>query len=583
LGAYLGAAWDVLREAGRRLWQGRGLDEMALMAGASLGALALGDLEEALGVMVFYKIGELLQERAEGQSRRSIRALLALRPDRARVRRRGIWVEIGPEDVVPGDLFLVRPGERVPVDGRVTEGRGSGDTSSLTGESLPRPLEPGDPIHSGTVVWDGALVCRAERPASSSSAARILELVEKAAASKARTERFLSRFARWYTPAVVGAALLVALLPPLVMAGESFGAWAYRGLVLLVISCPCALVVSVPLGYFAGLGGAAHRGILVKGAAALEALAEARVVVFDKTGTLTDGVFRVRRQVPAEGFTEEDLLMWAAAAGAHSNHPLARAVRRAWEEAGGEVREDGEEYEEIPGHGTGARVMGRKVLAGSLALLRLKGISGVPEGPGESEATAVHVAVEGVYAGVIEAGDGMKPGAPEALEELRRLGVERLVLLTGDGASPARRAGAQGGIDEIHAELRPEDKLAHLERLMEGGRERGSVVFVGDGVNDAPVLARADVGIAMGGSGADAAVESADVVLMTDDLSRVAEALRTARRTRRIVRENIVLVLAVKGVFLVLGALGYATMWGAVGADVGMALGAVLNARRAFR
>ena len=583
VGAYLAAGWDVLWEAGGNLFRGKIFDELFLMSVASLGALAIGSREEALGVMVFYKIGEMLQEGAAARSRRSIRALLALRPDRARIRRQNQWMDGSPEELAPGDFFLVRPGERVPVDGVVTEGRGTCDTAALTGESLPHPLEPGAPIYAGTVVRDAAVVCRAEKVASQSSAARILDLVERAAASKARTERFLTRFARWYTPAVVGSAALIAVGPPLLMPGEQFEVWAYRALVLLVISCPCALMVSVPLGYFAGLGGAARRGILVKGAAVLDALADARTVVFDKTGTLTDGAFRVRSVEPAEGFTEENLLEGAAAAGTHSNHPLARAVRRAWQELGQETLpcEDGS-YEEIPGHGTVARVGGQEILAGSHALLHLKEI---PHECRESDGTVIHVAVAGRYAGRIEVGDAVKPDGAAALATLRRMGIHRVVLLTGDGEAPAQRVGAQVGIGEIHAKLLPEDKLARLETILEEERRRGagSVVFVGDGVNDAPVLARADAGIAMGGAGSDAAVESADVVLLTDEPSRVAEAISRAVHTRRIVRENIVVVLLVKGIFLGMGSLGWATMWEAVGADVGMALLAVLNASRALR
>jgi len=578
--AYLLAGWDVLWSAAKNIARGKVFDELFLMAIASLGAFLIGAMEEAIGVMVFYKIGELLQEGAADKSRRSIRSLLAMRPDKARVRRGDDWLDCRPEDIAPGDLVLVRPGERVPVDGLVTEGSGSFDTSSMTGESLPRPAHPGAEALSGFIALEAAITVRAERLASESSAARIVELVENASKAKAKTELFITRFAKVYTPAVVVGAVLVALIPPLFMEGQSFSSWAYRALVMLVISCPCAFVISVPLGYFGGLGGAARRGILIKGASVLDALADAKTVVFDKTGTLTDGSFSVRELSPANGFSDEDLLGGAVAAETHSSHPLAVAIREAWKSTGKPrpVCDDGA-FSEIPGHGTVAMVGGSEVLAGGDRLLHLKG---VPHDCRPATGTEIHVAVAGEYVGCIGMGDALKSDGRSALDGLRGLGVHRIAMLTGDSSASAHRVAAEAGITEVHHGLLPEGKLERLEAILGEERGRGSVIFVGDGVNDAPVLARADAGIAMGG-GSDAAVESADVVLMSGEPSRVVEAIERAKRTRRIVAQNIVFALGVKLAFLGLGAVGMAAMWEAVIADVGVALLAVLNSTRALK
>jgi Cd2+/Zn2+-exporting ATPase len=578
--AYLLAGNDVLIAAARNVIHGNVFDELFLMAIATLGAFAIGAMEEAIGVMVFYKIGEMLQEAAANKSRRSIRSLLALRPDKARVRRGELWVDCRPEDLASGDLVMVRPGERVPVDGAVVEGAGSFDTSAMTGESVPRPAVAGTEALSGFIALDAALMIRAERPASESSAARIIELVENASKSKAKTELFITRFARYYTPAVVVAALLVAVLPPLLVPGQHFTDWAYRALVMLVISCPCALVISVPLGYVGGLGGAARRGILIKGASILDALADAKTIVFDKTGTLTDGSFSVREIEPTNGFDAEALLGGAVAAGTHSNHPLAVAIREAWAGTGKPIPGcDDSGYSEIPGHGTVAMVNGREVLAGGDRLLHLKHIEHECR---PALGTEIHVAIAGRYAGRIGVGDGLKADGKAALTSLRGLGIRRIAMLTGDSGASADRVALEAGITEVHHGLLPEGKLERLEAILGQERGRGSVIFVGDGVNDAPVLARADAGIAMG-AGSDAAIESADVVLMGGEPSRVAEAIGRARRTRAIVTQNIVFALGIKLAVIGLGAFGLAAMWEAVLADVGVALLAVLNSTRALK
>jgi len=584
--AWLAAGWNVVAAAGRNLLRRRPFDESFLMVIATLGAFAVHALEEAVAVMLFYKVGELAQAAAVGRSRKSIRALLALRPDSARVRSDGQWRTVKPEEVAVGAELLVKPGERIPLDGTVVEGTALVNTAALTGEPIPRRAATGSAALAGTVPLDGALTIRADRPADQSSAARIIALVEGAARAKAPTERLVTRLARYYTPAVVAAAALIAFLPPLVVPGARLGDWVYRALIMLVISCPCALVVSIPLGYFGGIGGASRRGILVKGAASLDALAGLRTVVFDKTGTLTEGVFRVSRCVAADGRSCAELLGLAAAAEAHSNHPIAQSIREAERaavrpSAGGVSATVGvsaaADHREIGGRGVAAVVDGHAVLAGNDGLMHDEGIAHDTCG---IEGTVVHVAVDGRYAGYLVIADEPKPDAARTMADLRGLGVRRIAMLTGDRAEAADAFGRSLGVDEVHGDLLPEGKLEHLQRIMATG---GLTAFVGDGINDAPVLARADVGIAMGREGADAAVESADVVLMSDRPSKVTEAIRQGRRTRRIVLQNIAMALGVKAAFLLLAAFGVATMWEAVIADMGVALAAILNASRALR
>jgi Cd2+/Zn2+-exporting ATPase len=576
--SYLLVGWNVLAAAARGIVRGRVFDENFLMTVATAGAFAIHQLEEAVAVMVFFKVGEILQSLSVRRSRRSIRALLDLRPDTARLRRNGELLEVSPDEVEPGAQVVVRPGERIPLDGIVLTGTGFVDTSALTGEPIPRRIEPGQEVLAGFISTDGSIEIRVSRSAGESSAAKIIRLVEEASHAKAKTERFITRFARVYTPVVVAAAAAVAFLPPLVVPGAALHDWVYRALTMLVISCPCALVVSIPLGYFGGVGGASRHGILVKGAAYLDVLASVRTVVFDKTGTLTRGSFEVTSVQPRGLVTGPDLLRYAALAEAHSNHPIAASIRRAY---GGPV--DGSpaaEYREVGGQGVFATVDGHAIIAGNDRLLHHQEIA---HDICCVDGTAVHVAVDGKYAGYLVISDEARHGAAEAISGLRALGVSRTVLLTGDAKEVAQRTAAQLGIDEFHGDLLPAEKVTHLESLMGASARGARTAFVGDGINDAPVLARADVGIAMGRSGADAAVETADVVLMSDNPEKVVEAIVRARKTRAIVIQNIVFALGVKAIFLSLGAFGVATMWEAVIADMGVAIAAILNASRAFR
>lgn len=575
---YALCGYDVLRQMLRNIMRGDIFNEFTLMGGATIAAIALGQLPEAVGVMLFYRIGEFMQERAAGNSRRSVKALLAARPTTAHeLLDDGATRDVSPEDLGPGSRILVRPGEKIPLDGTVLEGESQVDASPLTGESVPMRLSPGGQVHAGTINLNGALTVEVTAPFAESSIARILEMVENAAARKAPTERFITRLARWYTPAVSGLALLVAVLPPLFGLG-SFQEWIYRALVLLVISCPCALLISIPLGYFGGIGAASRRGILIKGGAVLDNLRDIRVAAFDKTGTLTEGVFEVNAVLPMPGVSREELLSVAALAESRSNHPIARSVLRAALAAGLGTEKDAavSAMREIPGKGVEVTADGTQVLAGNAALLEVYNITPLPvDIPG----SVVQVARDGRALGALVVSDRIKPQAPGALEGLRRLGVDVLAMLTGDRQSQARPVAKELGLDVLKADLLPEDKASALEAL---GPTR-QTLMVGDGINDAPVLATAGVGVAMGGLGSEAAIETADVVILDDNPLRLPELLRIARRTRRIVWENIVLALGIKGLFMGLGIVGLSGLWEAVFADVGVALLAVLNASRAGR
>ncbi len=598
LAAYAVSGWRVAVAAARGLARGSVFDEHSLMCVATAGAIAIGEVFEAALVMIFYQLGSLLESLAVDRSRRSIKSLLALQPDVATVVDGGASRVVPSREVSVGQEVVVKPGGRVPLDGIVTAGRSLLDTSALTGEALPREVEPGGEVFAGMINRSGALTVRVTRPYDESSVARIMHLVEDATGRKARTERFMTTFARAYTPAVVAAAALVAVLPPLLAPGQSFATWIHRALVMLVISCPCALVVSVPLAYFGGIGAAARRGILFRGSQFLDALAGTRTVVFDKTGTLTDGSFVVAQVAPAAGWDGREVVRLAAAAASLSSHPVSRSVFEHGRATLGEAQISAlpiEAHEEVGGQGVRAEVAGRVVLLGNDRLLHAQGVEH-PDSACADLGNRVHVAVDGSYAGAVSVRDRLRPDAAAAVAALHRRGIAT-VMLTGDTPSAAAAAAGQLGIGQAHGGLLPQDKLARLEQIMadpDGGADadrgagdravsRDRVVFVGDGVNDAPVLARADVGVAMGELGCDAAVDTADVVLMSDSPSRVDEALDIALRTRSLVWQNIVFALAVKLLFMALGAGGMATMGAAVFADTGVAVLAVLNSTRILR
>ncbi len=562
--AVLGA--DVVWRAARNIVRGQVFDENFLMSLASIGAFFIGEAHEAVAVMLFYQLGEFFQGMAVQRSRRSIAALMDIRPDTATVLRGGEWTAAASESVAVGETILVKPGERIPLDGVVELGTSLLDTSALTGESMPRSVTVGDEVLSGCINQSGTLHVRVTKPYSESTAAKIIDLVENAAERKAPAEHFITTFARYYTPAVVILAAALALVPPLFVGG--WADWIHRGFVFLVVSCPCALVISVPLAFFGGIGAASRHGVLVKGGNYLEALGKVRTLVFDKTGTLTRGVFAVTQLLPAKGFTDEQLLSLAAAAESRSTHPIARSIlERCPSHAEADCRE-------IAGEGVEAAVEGKTILAGSAKLMER---FAVPYTPCASDGTKVYVAEDGVFAGCIVIADEIKPDSKRAIAALKALGIEKTVMLTGDSVQTAAAVSAALGIDEYRAELLPDGKVAAIENL------GGTLAFVGDGINDAPVLARADVGIAMGALGSDAAIEAADVVLMTDEVGKIAEAIELAHATKRIVRQNIVFSLTVKALFLLLGALGKAGMWAAVFGDVGVAMLAVLNSMRLLK
>ncbi|MDO5116675.1 MAG: heavy metal translocating P-type ATPase [Synergistaceae bacterium] len=570
--AYLLAGWRVLLASVRNISHGELFDENFLMSIASLGAFAIGETAEAVAVMIFYGIGEMLQDSAVAKSKRNIESLMDLRSDRANVLRGGRIVATAPEDVRVGEVIAVRPGEKIPLDGVVLSGVSFLDTRALTGESVPRRAAQNDEVLSGSVSTDGALEIRVTKPFSESTVAKILELVRGAASKKSVTEKFITKFARWYTPSVVALAVMVALLPPLAGYG-SFSSWFYKALSFLIISCPCALVLSIPLSFFGGIGGAARNGILIKGSSYLEAMSKIGIVAFDKTGTLTRGIFKVAELLPAEGVAKEELLRRAAIAEARSNHPIAKSIMAAF---GGEPQEKAE-TREIAGKGVEARTKDGVIHAGNARLMKSIGVDGLKE----YAKSAVHVAFNGKYLGTLLIADELKPGIRAAMNELRAAGASRLVMLTGDNAAIAAETAAEAGIDEFRAELLPHDKMAELELLMAG--EEKKAAFVGDGINDAPVLTRADIGIAMGGIGSDAAIEAADVVIMTDEIEKVAAAIRIAVKTKRIVWENIVMALGFKIAVMLLAIFADASVWLAIFADVGVALLAVANALRALK
>ena len=573
---------DVLRKAIKGVKNRQPFDECFLMAVATVGAFALGDYVEGCAVILFYQIGELFQSVAVGKSRQSISSLMDIRPDYANVEDEdGKLEQVDPDDVEVGTVIVVQPGERVPIDGVIVEGTSALNTAALTGESLPRDVQTGDEVISGCVNMTGLLKVRTTKEFGESTVSKILDLVENSSMKKARAENFITRFARVYTPAVCYGALALAFLPPIVLLlmGQParFGDWIYRALTFLVISCPCALVISIPLSFFGGIGGASACGILVKGSTYLEELARTGIVVFDKTGTLAQGTFKVTGIHPADGITDEQLVEAAALAESWSKHPISLSIKAAYGKEIDSARVT--DVEELGGHGVTAKVDGKPVAAGNARLMERLGLSA----PAVSETgTVVHVAIDGQYAGCLLIADVVKPHSAEAIRALKAAGVRKTVMLTGDAEPVAKAVSAQLGLDEYHAGLLPGDKVDQIETLIAAKKSKENLAFVGDGINDAPVLSRADVGIAMGALGSDAAIEAADVVLMDDDPAKIALAMRIARRTLRIVYENIVFALAVKFACLLLGAIGMASMWTAIFADVGVMVIAVLNATRAL-
>ena len=576
ISAYLISGWVVLSGAVRSIVKGKVFNEHFLMTIATGGALLIDAMPEAVTVMLFYVVGELFQDIAVNRSRRSVKALLEIRPDYANLKVNGDIKKVSPSEVHPGQIIVVKPGEKIPLDGKIIEGNSFVDTSALTGESVPRAIKVNETVLAGMINKSGLLTIEVTKEFGESSISKILELVENATSKKAETEKFITTFARYYTPVVVFGALLLAVIPPLFVQGATFTDWIYRALVVLVISCPCALVISIPLGYFGGIGGASRKGILVKGSNYLDALTKIKTVVFDKTGTLTKGEFKVTEIVSANGFKEEDILKYAAYAEANSNHPIAKSILEAYEKK--IQQSDITEVKEISGKGIQAKVNSDEVLIGNDKLLHKENIE---HDKCDVEGTVVHVAVNKKYAGYIVISDSLKDEAAETITELNKLKINT-VMLTGDNKSAAEVYAKKLGIKEYYSELLPENKVEHIEKLLSSTHD-GKVAFVGDGINDAPVIARADVGIAMGALGSDAAVETADVVLMTDSPMQVVNAIEVAKRTRMIVWQNIAFAMGVKLFFILLGAFGIATMWEAVFGDMGVAIIAILNAMRVYK
>ena len=583
---YLIIGYDIIYKAVRNIRNGQIFDENFLMMLATFGAFGVREYSEAAAVMLFYQVGELFQSYAVGKSRQSIADMMDICPEYANVEQDGELVQVDPDDVEVGSVIVVKPGERIPLDGIVAEGESYVDTAALTGESVPRKAAVGEEIFSGCVNGSGTLKIRTTKEFDDSTVAKILELVENAGSKKARTEKFITKFARYYTPIVTIGAVLLAFVPPLLVGG-GFGEWIQRACTFLVISCPCALVISVPLGFFGGIGASSRLGVLVKGGNFLEAVAEMTTIVFDKTGTLTKGEFKVTKILPVSGEAGDrgensgNLLELAALGEGYSNHPIAVSIREAYEEQGGKIYMDRvAEAEEIAGHGICVRVDGGEVLLGNEKLMQLKAIEYRPV---SDAGTVVYAACEKRYLGALVISDVVKEGAEQAIRDMKKAGVKKCVMLTGDREMAAQAVADELGLDEVHAELLPGDKVSIVERLLQGQKGKEKLAFAGDGINDAPVLTRADIGIAMGSMGSDAAIEAADIVLMDDDVRKIAAVVRCARKTLRIVKQNIVFALGVKALVLVLGAFGMANMWEAVFADVGVAVIAIMNSMRALK
>ncbi|SKB70910.1 Cd2+/Zn2+-exporting ATPase [Acetoanaerobium noterae] len=574
--SYIIAGGDIVKRAVTNILRGKVFDENFLMSVATIGAFLIGEYPEGIAVMLFYQVGELFQSYAVDKSRRSIADAMDIRPDYANVKRGDEVIKIDPDEVKIGDIIVIKPGERVPLDGKVIEGNSMVDTSALTGESVPREVEVGHEILSGCININGVITAEVTKEYGESTVSKILDLVENASSKKSQSEQFITRFARYYTPIVVILAVFIAIIPPLVIEGATFSDWIYRALAFLVVSCPCALVVSIPLSFFGGIGGASRKGILVKGSNYLEALAETEIIVFDKTGTLTKGVFNVQ-EVHPKGVSREELLELTAYAESYSNHPISSSLKQAY----GKEIDNGRisDVEEISGHGVIATVDGKKVMAGNIKLMKKKNIAYFD---GELIGTVVHVAVDNQYAGYIVIADEVKPDSAQAIMELKAANIKQTVMLTGDNKNVGSKVAKELGLDKVYAELLPADKVEKLEELFLQKSKKGKLAFVGDGINDAPVLARADIGIAMGGLGSDAAIEAADIVIMTDEPSKIATAIKISKKTLKIASQNTVFAIGIKIIVLILSAFGITTMWAAIFADVGVTIIAVLNAFRAL-
>ncbi|EGF85766.1 cadmium-translocating P-type ATPase [Gemella haemolysans] len=574
--SYIIVGGDVVKRAVKNIFKGQVFDENFLMSIATIGAFFIGEYPEGVAVMLFYQVGELFQSYAVGKSRKSIASLMDIRPDYANVKKGDELVKVDPDEVQIGDIIVIKAGEKIPLDGKVIEGSSMIDTSALTGESIPREVEVGSDILSGCININGVITTEVTKEFGESTVSKILDLVENASSKKSNSEQFITKFARYYTPVVVIIAVFLAIIPPLVIDGATFSDWIYRALAFLVVSCPCALVISIPLSFFGGIGGASKKGVLVKGSNYLEALAETEIVVFDKTGTLTKGVFNVQ-EIHPEGVSKEELLELTAHAESYSNHPISLSLKRAYSKEidNGRISD----VEEISGHGVIATVDGKKVMAGNIKLMKMMDI---PYFKGELIGTIVHVAVNNKYIGYIVIADEVKEDSAQAIKELKAANIKQTVMLTGDNKSIGSKVAKELGLDKVYAELLPADKVEKLEELFSQKSKKGKLAFVGDGINDAPVLARADIGIAMGGLGSDAAIEAADVVIMTDEPSKIATTMKISKKTLKIAHQNIVFAIGIKIIVLILSAFGITTMWAAIFADVGVTIIAVLNAFRAL-